>query len=326
LTPDARYRYFFELDQKGNLSMRLRSLILVVLAIASIRCGSGGSDNSTPTAPVAAPTTPPAPAPVVVPGRTVYNNISFTNLAVGQGLRKDVDNIPSGKVDGVLDWLADSDLNLYVTTPACPGIPEVVSGACERLALSDGRSRPESLTFDNPTTRTWTFWIYNKGPAAVSGTLEVGVVPSATSAVPTATPTKSPSQDPRDFLPDGPIVTMTAKLRPVDLCQGCNDFRDPFQENGRWILFEGEWVVFDADQRNSNGEKCKWDKLPEWDLDDPNDVLYIRQSSEPFLFRANVVHEGIITVWVTEDGVKSNILFVEVRKGPRPRSPLSAAR
>jgi hypothetical protein len=79
-------------------------------------------------------------------------------------------------------------------------------------------------------------------------------------------------------------------------------------------------VVFDSDQRNANGDKCKWEKLPEWDLDDPTDVLYVRSSSEPFLLKANVVHEGIITVWVVEDGVKSNTLYIEVKKGSRPRS------
>jgi hypothetical protein len=306
--------------------MRFRDILLVFLAVSAVHCGSGGSGTPTTpttTTPATATATPPgttAPPVVASPGRNVYVDIPFAGLAAGTGLRKDVDNIPAGKVDGLLAWTGDTDLNLYVTTPACPGIPEVVSGVCERLTLADGRSsNPETLSFDNPTTRTWTFWIYNRGPVAATGSLQVGVTPGAPSTAPTATPTSAPvSNDPRAGLPDGPIVTMTAKLRPIDACQGCADFRDPFQENGRWILYEGEWVTFDSDQRNASGDKCKWEELPEWDLDDPTDVLYVRGSSEPFLLKANVVHEGIITVWVKEDGVKSNVLTIEVKKGPRP--------
>jgi len=304
--------------------MHVRRIALVPLVVCSVSCGSGGGSPTgatSPTTPTTTATATPMPVPAA-PGRRVYVDIPFAALAPGTGLRKDVDNIPAGKIDGILDWAADGDLNLYVTTPACAGIPEVVSGACERMALADGRSsKPETLTFDNPTTRTWTFWIYNRGAATVpSGALEVGVTAGSAGTAPTATPTAGPvSQDPRDGLPEGPIVSMTAKLRPIDRCQGCSDFRDPFQENGRWILYEGEWVVFDSDQRNQYGDKCKWVELPEWDLDDPTDVLYVRGSSEPFLLKANVVHEGIITVWVKEDGVKSNVLTIEVKKGARPK-------
>ena len=158
------------------------------------------------------------------------------------------------------------------------------------------------------------------GPTGPTGATAGNPTPTPTQPpAGTATPRPTEAPDPREGLPEGPIVTMTVKLRPVDRCRLCGEFRSASQENGRWVLYTGEWVVFDSDQRNEKGDKCRWVSFPEWDLDDPHDVLYVRGSSEPFLLKAEVVKEGIVPVWATIDGVKSNVLVVDVRKGPRPK-------
>jgi len=155
--------------------MRSRPIGLVLLAVAGAACDSGSV--TTPPTPTAPPTATPAG-----PTRTVHVTTSFGPLTGGAGLRNDVDNLPAGKVDAVLEWKSESgNLNLYVTQASCPGIPEVLSGQCARLTEATSTGKPEKLTFDNPTTRTWTFWIHNVGSGAESGTLEVGVTrqPSA---------------------------------------------------------------------------------------------------------------------------------------------------
>jgi hypothetical protein len=91
--------------------------------------------------------------------------------------------------------------------------------------------------------------------------------------------------------------------------QADGTYRDKFQDaQGRWILHPGEFVVFDSTQLNATGDKCQWVNNPEYDLSDGAGVLNVRGSSQPFLFRVDVVRRGEIQLVSTIDGVDSAVL------------------
>jgi len=70
----------------------------------------------------------------------------------------------------------------------------------------------------------------------------------------------------------------------------------------------GDFVVFDSTQLNALGEKCQWVRDPEYTLEDPSGVLSLRGSSQPFLFRTDVVRKGEITLRSSIDGIDSAVL------------------
>ena len=61
-------------------------------------------------------------------------------------------------------------------------------------------------------------------------------------------------------------------------------------------------------QLNANGDKCRWVRDPQYTLTDPRGVLQVRGSSQPFLFRTDVVRTGEMQLMSTIDGVDSAIL------------------
>ena len=104
------------------------------------------------------------------------------------------------------------------------------------------------------------------------------------------------------------------KVRSID--QGNNNYRDPFQDrNGFWVVYNGEFVVFDLTQKNGSGQECKWVDDPSWDVEDPNFAFIIKGSSQPFLLRADADQKNVgeITVQATIDGVDSNVLRLKVQ-------------
>ena len=100
------------------------------------------------------------------------------------------------------------------------------------------------------------------------------------------------------------LATLREKIRQAD-----GTYRDKFQDSqGRWILHPGEFVVFDSTQLNATGDKCQWVNDPEYDLRDSSGVLSVRGSSQPFLFRTDVIRKGEIELVSSIDGIDSAVL------------------
>jgi hypothetical protein len=156
--------------------------------------------------------------------------------------------------------------------------------------------------------------------------------PAATpTPAPAPTPTPAPrgTPDPRTFLPDGPVATYTVKVRTIQTCRpnanpGANCLlRDKVQDpDGSWVICRGDFVVFDSDQRNALGDKCKFINLPVWSVRDPDDVLDVLGSSEPFLLRTDVRKAGELSVTGSIDGIQANTLRIRSRGNGCP--PIAA--
>lgn len=134
--------------------------------------------------------------------------------------------------------------------------------------------------------------------------------PTATPApAPTPTPQPQGTPDPRIGLAAGPVVRYTIKVRTIDT--GNFRYRDPFEdEQGRWIVHPGEFVVFDSTQKNAAGEICQWINNPTWIVNDPDRVFNVRGSSQPFLLRTDVMRRGTAQISARIDGIDSNILVI----------------
>jgi hypothetical protein len=148
---------------------------------------------------------------------------------------------------------------------------------------------------------------------------------------PAVTPTPAPrgTPDPRDFLPPGPVATYTVKVRTIQICRpNANPgkdclLRDKIQDpDGAWVVCRGDFVVFDSDQRNATGDKCKFINLPVWSIADPDAVLDQLGSSEPFLNRNDVKKAGELSVSARIDGINSNTLRVRSKGNGCP--PIAA--
>jgi hypothetical protein len=161
-----------------------------------------------------------------------------------------------------------------------------------------------------------------------SGTPTPVAVATPTPA-PTPTPTPRGTPDPRTFLPDGPVATYFVKVRSIQICRpNANPnticlLRDKIQDaDGAWVVCRGDFVVFDSDQRNATGDKCKFINLPVWTIRDPDGVLDQLGSTEPFLNRNDVRKTGEVTVSGTIDGIASNVLRVRSKGNGCP--PIAA--
>ena len=145
--------------------------------------------------------------------------------------------------------------------------------------------------------------------------------PDARPTSPPATPTPAP--DPRDTLPPGPVMSYSIELRSIQSPQG--EYRDVGQDpaTGHWIVYKGDFVVFDSDQLNAAGEMCKWVTNPQWFVDGidmpeqtvhPNGVVFRKGSSNPFLLRVDIVEVGEFAIAARVDGVNSNSVIQSRRK------------
>lgn len=265
-------------------------------AVAALLSGCGG-DGATPTAPVASPTAPPANQVRTV----LMSGVPFV-LNAGTAMFRNVDNVPAGTLDVTVDWGGGGDLNLYVTPEACANFADVQAGRCPVVGKSDGTAKPEVVRFSTTSGRTYTVWVFNNGQSRETGSFEVGITTSGPIAAPTPVP-----GDPRTGLAPGPVARVVLYIYQVRGADGV--YRDKFQDSqGRWILRPGDFVVFDSTQLNANGDKCQWVRDPEYDLSDPAGMLRVRGSSQPFLFRTDVVARGQIELVSTIDGVSSAVL------------------
>ena len=146
--------------------------------------------------------------------------------------------------------------------------------------------------------------------------------PGGPNPVPTPTPQPTPP-DPRDMLPPGPVASYSIEVRSIQSPQG--EYRDLVQDpaTGHWIVYQGDFVVFDSDQLNGTGQTCKWVNDPQWFIDGvdlpeqtlhPNGVVFRKGSSNAFLLRVDMAAEGEFRVGGRVDGVDSNQLVMESRR------------
>jgi hypothetical protein len=284
-----------------EVALKIRSLGLLALGSSwLISCGGGGSSAPNPVPPT---TTPPAAQRVVL-----IESAPFS-LQPGTATFKNVDFPPAGTIDGTLNWNGGADMNLYVTDNSCPGFNTLTGGGCNVLARAEGAAKPETLTFTAAASRVYTFWIHNNGAATETGSLTVG---DTTTQPVTQQPSPSPgggTPDPRAGLPAGPVTRFTIKVRSIDVNK---NYRDPFQDSaGRWVVYPGEFVVFDSTQKNAGGEICTWVEDPEWEIQDENGVLATRDGqNNPFLLRTDVMKKGQMSLKAVIDGVESNVLEI----------------
>lgn len=281
------------------VSSTVRSVLAAgVAAVLLGSCGGGGNDG---------PTGPSSPSPSATPVQNPVHTVLLSGIPFvlnpATAMFRNVDNPPVGQLDVTVNWPGSGDLNLYVTPNSCANFNDVQSGRCATLGKSDGTGKPETVRFNTTANQTYTVWVFNNGASRESGSFDVGITTNG----PIAQPSTSPSNDPRSGLAPGPVSRVVVYIYQVRGADG--NYRDKFQDaQGRWILHPGDFVVFDSTQLNALGEKCQWVKDPEYNLEDPDHVLSVKGSSQPFLFRTDVVNEGEITLRSTIDGVDSFLL------------------
>ena len=141
----------------------------------------------------------------------------------------------------------------------------------------------------------------------------------APTATPAPNPTPTPTPDPRANLAPGPVTRFDIKVRSIAPCRGsenldCNMFRPKTQDpDGAWVVCEGDFVVFDGNQANAQGQECRWVTDPVYTVADPDGVMRRLDSSNPFLVRTDVVGRGDVTISAVLDGIQSNPRTLLVR-------------
>lgn len=272
-----------------------------ILAAAFLLGSCGGGDNpGGPTNPGGNPS--PSPGSGGPPTRTVLmSNVAFV-LNPDTVMFRNIDNPPAGTLDVSVNWPGGGDLNLYVTPDSCSSFSDLRGGRCQVLGRADGTSKPERVSFETAANRTYTMWIHNNSASREDGAFEVGITTSGPVSVPTPDP-----NDPRAGLAAGPVSRVVLYIYQIRQADGV--YRDKFQDSqGRWILHPGEFVVFDSTQLNARGEKCQWVRDPQYFLTDSQGVLNVRGSSQPFLYRVDVVRKGEIGLLSSIDGIDSTPL------------------
>jgi hypothetical protein len=279
----------------------------LAVGFLALLLGSCGGGSGSPTSPA---TPPPAGS-----FRTVLMSGASFELKPGQATYKNLDKPPEGTIDGTVDWAGSNDIQLYVTDNVCTGILDLRAGRCNVITRSDTPGvKPRRVTFATSTLagKIWSFWIYNNGATTETGAMEAAVTTTQPIPPVQATPTPPTSSDPRDGLAAGPVVRYAIKVRSID--QGDFNYRDPEQDgDGNWIVHPDEFVVFDSTQKNANGELCRWINPPTWSVDDPQEILNVKSSTNPFLLRVNVLHKGTFRISASIDGIDSNVLVVDSR-------------
>jgi hypothetical protein len=136
--------------------------------------------------------------------------------------------------------------------------------------------------------------------------------PTPVPSTPVQNPTPRPTVDPQANLAPGPVTRFDIKVRSIAPCRGsqdldCNTFRPKTQDaDGAWVVCQGDFVVFDGNQKNASGQECKWSRDPVYTVSDPRGIVSRLNSSNPFLVRTDIVGTGDFTVSAVLDGVTSN--------------------
>jgi hypothetical protein len=164
------------------------------------------------------------------------------------------------------------------------------------------------------------------GPNPTPTTPPVGGTPNGT-ATPapagTATPVPTPLVPDEDANP-GPVASVftrvfTAKASPSSL-----DYREgngtsvPYydEKSDTEIVLVGEFFIMDTTPKNAAGQKCQADRAPQWNVPAGGKLELLGVNgigSNPFQFRSIARAKGVIPVYTVIDGVRSNIINVDIR-------------
>lgn len=266
------------------------------LVISSLLASCGG-DKSTPTGPGPGPSPTPSGSfhTVLIP------TVGFV-LNPGTAMFRNIDFPPAGTIDVTVDWQGTSDINVYATEQ-CVSFTDLQAGACKVLAKSESATaKPEVIFFQTVANRVYNVWVHNKGTSKETGGVQVGIT--------TSQPYTPPTPDPNSTNPNlaaGPVVRSRLYIYAQRHSDG--NYEDKTQDAaGRWVLHVGDFVVFDTSQYNANGELCQYNAPPKYFLEDPQGVLRVLGSSQPFLYRTDVIAKGEISMYSTIDGINSNNL------------------
>ena len=119
----------------------------------------------------------------------------------------------------------------------------------------------------------------------------------------------------------GLVVSPQASVHRVSAWRIRDVGQDP--ATGHWIVYKGDFVVFDSDQFNAAGDKCKWVNNPQWFIDGidipeqtlhPNGIVFRKGSSNPFLLRVDMADDGEFRLTGRVDGVDSDTMIIESRR------------
>lgn len=292
--------------------MTSRKCAYVLIAGAALLALStcGGSKSSNPT-PVGTPT----PTPTAV--RTDLGGSDF-NVRPGGSTAQNIDFPPVGTMDITANWAGSDNIDVYATDANCPGFDQVTAGACPILSKGDSpTAKPEHLTFTTVANKIYTIWTANRGNQTEAVNLQFGITTLGPIPPPAAQPTPVPGSSPSAprasptpaDLAAGPVTQVKAYVKSIDT--GGFNYRPGEQDaNGNWIVHPGEFVVFDMTQRNAAGLICNWIVDPQWSVDDPDGILTLKDSSQPFFLRTIIAHNGHFELQGTIDGIDSNVLQV----------------
>lgn len=139
---------------------------------------------------------------------------------------------------------------------------------------------------------------------------------------PAATPTPAPDPTPTppnyfDTLAPGPVAKYNIKLHSVRKPDG-TELEEPFPQDdqGRYRVNPGDFIVFDSTQKNAEGKECQWVNDPVWKVDDPANAMDRRPSSNPFLLRVDIIRTGQFIVTASLDGIDAPQRLVIASKNP----------
>lgn len=149
--------------------------------------------------------------------------------------------------------------------------------------------------------------------ACGGGSSPAGPGPQPTPTV-NPTPSATPTPDPQAGLPNGPVTRAVLYIYAQYANGNPNSggtLKDKQQDaQGRWIARPGDFIVFDTSPFNAAGQKCRANQPPVYRLTDPNGALQSRDSTNPFLYRVDVVNIGEIEIISRVDGIDSTPLRV----------------
>lgn len=143
-----------------------------------------------------------------------------------------------------------------------------------------------------------------------------GPQPSPTPVGGGPSPSPTPTPDLQAGLPPGPVAR--AVLYIYQQYENGNPnaggtLKNKGQDSqGRWIAARGDFIVFDTTPLNATGDKCRSAAPPAYRLLDLDRAFVVRGSSNPFLYRVDVVGTGEVELVSTVDGIDSAPLKVIV--------------
>jgi hypothetical protein len=155
----------------------------------------------------------------------------------------------------------------------------------------------------------------------------------ATTATPTPAPAPTPAptavptpRDPDEDDNPGPVVSVFTRVFVVRVSQGGDQipgqweaaypgtpYYDP--NRNRETVRIGSFFIIDTTPKNAAGQKCQADRAPQWVVDHGGKFEPLGNNgigSNPFQYRANARQKGIVEVYTFVDGVRSNVISVEV--------------